>query len=63
MTKYRKKLVEVEAFQMTHEHRYGFDIVWPWWLRDVWIIRGVDGNLSSCSPTIFEKTYELAEGE
>ena len=35
MGKYRKKPVEIEAFQMTLERRYD-NSEWPFWLHEAW---------------------------
>ncbi len=97
MSKYRKKPIVVEAFQMTEERRDNFG-QWPVWLYeaygphpgegavwtdpddpdhrklfvgtlegphrvdwDDWIIRGIEGELYPCKPSIFAKTYEPVE--
>ena len=97
MTKFRKKPVVIEAFQMTEERRWD-NSEWPNWLNvawnrepsegaiwiggvrndsyedlvcgtlegvlvhdiawDDWIIQGIQGELYSCKPDIFEQTYE-----
>jgi len=95
VTRYRKKPIVVEAFQMT-EARRSDSSEWPSWLNDAWnrtgegalwidtddpdglrlvlgtkegvhrvswndwIIRGIEGELYACSPTIFAMTYEPA---
>lgn len=35
MTRYRKKPVIIEAFQMTKERRWN-NILWPSWLHEAW---------------------------
>ncbi len=92
--RYRKRSIEVEAFQMTEARRW-HNNDWPNWLHlawnleigvpgafwcdvdephtflhistsegvqnidwDDWIIRGVEGEIYPCKPSVFEKTYE-----
>ena len=83
---YRKRPVEIRAFQMTQFYRDNPDL-WPEWLKSVqnrflkikgemyietlegkmklpvdnWVIEGVHGEIYSCDPEIFEKTYEKVE--
>ncbi len=98
---FRKKPIEVEAFQMTKERRSD-NSEWPNWLHyawtkdwkrigslfirpehnpdklylairtlegplnvawNDWIIRGVEGELYPCKPSIFEQTYEPVNEE
>lgn len=42
MDKYRKKVTEVDAFQMTLERRYD-SADWPSWLKKVWYKSGIGG--------------------
>lgn len=93
MARYRKRPVEVEAFQITRERWDSTD--WPVWMHEAWrkdmyqtgavflgagamldvlfvrtlegalridwgnwIIRGVEGEIYSCNPSIFEATYD-----
>ena len=90
MAWYRKKLVAVEAYQITHETRWNSS-EWPHWMRTAleqgiiynllgddflyiqtlegdhrvsykdWVIKGVEGELYPCKPSIFKKTYEKVE--
>ncbi|MCR4367800.1 MULTISPECIES: hypothetical protein [Bacillus amyloliquefaciens group] len=88
MTKYRKKPIEVEAFQ------FGYEPI-PKWFKDVcklfgyttysdeqyidtllihypknsvkiyrgeYVIKGIEGEVYSCKPDIFKKTYDVVEG-
>ena len=90
MSKFRKKPVIVDAFQMTSA-QFQDHTDWPEWLKDAlykpmheegcvwfydghlhlhaiggtvlvsrddWIIRGVEGELYPCKPSIFAETYE-----
>ena len=59
--KYRKKPVEIEAYQTDTEmiiHTLEGDMLAS--IGD-YIITGVDGEQYPCKPDIFEKTYELVE--
>ena len=59
MAKYRKKPVEVEAFQLSLETIRDLD--YPEWFVEVaanCIVKGVKGELYPCKPDIFETTYE-----
>lgn len=94
--KFRKKPVEVEAFQMTKERRWD-NSEWPEWLHkawnkdgegalfidsddptreklvigtlegiqriswDDWIIQGIQDEIYSCKPDIFEQAYERVD--
>lgn len=93
-TRFRKRPIEVSAFQMTAERRAA-PCRWPQWLLarlvaepeeprpgyvyelagallvvtlegvmsvkpDDWIVRGIEGELYSVRPDIFERTYEAA---
>ena len=47
MGKYRKKPVEIEAFQMTLERRYD-NSEWPFWLHEAWNKEPSDNGCLYC---------------
>jgi hypothetical protein len=69
MPKYRKHVVDVEAFQLTLEV-FLDSRTWPWWLMDAvapgtgpglypncWAVRGIDNHIHIMDPETFATTY------
>jgi len=61
MPKYRKKPVVIEAVQISEPME--IETLEGKMLGNVgdWLITGVEGEKYFCKPSIFEKTYEIAE--
>ena len=71
MPKYRKHVVDVEAFQLTAEN-YRYPGRWPQWFNGsidgftlslelyelgYWVIRGIDNHIHIMDPETFATTY------
>ena len=58
-TRYRKKPVEIDAFQMTRELRLS-NVDWPQWLHEAWNTeRGEAGSLSPVEPGTSDGQLEI----
>lgn len=62
MAKYRKKPIEIEAYQT--EVAFDIPTLEGTMRADVgdWVITGVNGERYPCKPDIFVKTYDLVDG-